>query len=287
MGLATAGRRSFRAPVSATALFVAFVVTALAVAAALVAPAHALAWAPGTPLAEPFPRLAMWWPDTSTQSAAQLARYDWLALTDVDRAEIPKIRALHADEILLNSTNACELDVDPWESPTSETNAQIAKLPAQWLLTQVGTTLAAPVNPSQTSLSVSTVTASRSGKSVALFSAGEDVVVDDEIMYVSAVDTANKRLTVRRGFAKPAASHSASTRIAATIAFWPRSVLVDLTSSCPRVVVDSGTGPETWAEYNARQAAVLATDATWDGILLDAMATSHGSSTRITRARST
>jgi len=46
-------------------------------------------------------------------------------------------------------------------------------------------------------------------------------------------------------------------------------VLVDLTSACPRVTVDSAAGPETWAEYNARIGAALAKDDDWDGILVD------------------
>lgn len=182
-------------------------------------PATAVAWAPGTPLTTPFPRLAMWWPNTYTQSAEALARYGYVALTEVDRHAIPKIRALHADDILLNSTNASELDLDPWGTPTSDKNAKIAKLPATWLLTQVGANLSADITANATSIPVTTLTASNAAKTVTLFQAGDTLVVDDEIMYVSAVNSANRALTVRRGFAKPATSHAAGARIAATVTF--------------------------------------------------------------------
>jgi hypothetical protein len=245
-----------------------FVLT-LAATAMLALPAIASAWEPGVPLSTPYPRLAMWWPNTYTQSAQQLARYDWLALTDEDRHAVASTRALHSDIILLNSTNACELDVNPWSNPSGEENAEIAGLPAQWLLTQVGSTLSASISASTLSIPVTAVTASRGGKTVALFAAGDTLVVDDEIMYVSAVNAASRTLTVRRGFAKRAASHSAGARIAATVSFWPNSVLVDMTSACPRVSVEASEGPETWTEYHARKSAALAGNADWDGLLID------------------
>jgi hypothetical protein len=240
----------------------------LAATALLALPTIASAWEPGVALSTPYPRLAMWWPNTYTQSAQQLARYDWLALTEVDRHAIRSIRALNPNEILLNSTNACELDLDPWSSMSGE-NAEIAALPAQWLLTQVGSTLSAPITAASTSIPVAAVTGSSGGRSIALFSVGDNIVIDDEIMYVTGINTTARTLTVRRGFAKRAAEHSAGARVAATVSFWPNSVLVDLTSACPRITVDDAVGPESWAEYNARVGAALATSDDWDGILID------------------
>jgi hypothetical protein len=241
---------------------------ALAATALLASPTIASAWEPGVALSTPYPRLAMWWPNTYTQSAEQLARYDWLALTEVDRHAIRGIRALNADEILLNSTNASELHLDPSSSIAGE-NAEISALPAQWLITQVGSTLSAPIGAASTSIPVAALIGSSGGRSVALFAVGDNIVIDDEIMHVTGINAGAHTLTVSRGFAKRAASHDAGARVASTVSFWPNSALVDLTSSCPRVSVDASADPETWAEYNARIGAALATSDDWDGILTD------------------
>ena len=246
--------------------FVCVVAAALALAGA---PA-ALAWTPGQSFALPYPRLAMWWPNTWSQSAAQLARYDTLVMGEGDRHAISAIRALNPNEILMTATNACELNIDADKPPSDPDNAQIAQVPASWILTQVGAQLTAPVDAAATKLPVSATTAmSPSGATIELFVPGDLVVLGDEIAQVRSVDSAGHTLTVRRGIAKVAAAHAAATRVAATISFWPDSVLMDLSGACPRATADSAVGPETWAEYNARQGAALALDDAWDGIMVD------------------
>ncbi len=240
------------------------------VGATAVSTADAANLTPGTPLTTPFPRLSIWWPKTSTQSPQQLARYDWLCLGDWDRPALASIRAFNPSEILLTSTSASEVNFDPNLPASDSKNAQIRAVPAQWLLTQVGATLSQPVDATATRLSVSAVSAATPGGSIALFVPGDTVVLDGEIALVTGVDAGARALTVRRGVVKAATAHAAGARVAATVKFWPKSVMMDLTAACPRVTVPSSSfGPETWAEYNARTGAALVANDSWDGIVVD------------------
>jgi len=96
------------------------------------ASSSALAWTPGKPLEIAFPRLGMWWPDPWEQSLEDIARYDYVLLSDDQEDFIAPIKALHPGIILLNSTNACELSYD-W--PDSDDYAEILKIPPEWFLT--------------------------------------------------------------------------------------------------------------------------------------------------------
>ena len=261
------GSRTTRSTLRLSALLVAWV---LAGALALSSPLAALGWVAGQPLATPYPRLGMWWPNTTTQSAAQLSRYDWMVLGEWDRPHIASIRALNPGEILLNSTSASEIDIDSNAPANDPDNAEIAAVPTSWLLTQAGADLTAPAAASATTFAVSVVSRTGSdGKPVELFVAGDLVVVGDELARVQSVNAGAHTLTVRRGIVKPAAAHAIGTRVAAAVSFWPDSVVMDLSGACPRATVDASAGPETWAEYNARRGAALATDDAWDGILVD------------------
>lgn len=257
-----AGRR-VRRPAIAAVLLV------LVLAAAAVSSSPAAAWTAGEELTLDFPRLGMWWPDTQRQSLDRIARYDWVILGPWDEDALPGLRRRNPDIILLNSTNACELgfstdpDAEPWE------NEELARVPARWLLTQVGADLAQAVSASATTLYVSRVTASAGGRTYPLFVAGDCAVIDGELVAVRAVDAGAKTLRVRRGVVWPAAPHAAGARAAATISFWPQSLLLDQSTYCPAVTVDPAVGPETWAEYNARLAAALVAGPAWDGLLID------------------
>ena len=67
-----------------------------------------------------------------------LARYDMVILQDRYASVVPQLRALHTDAILLTTTNSCELFLDSSASPPAWANVDIAKVPNEWLLTQVG-----------------------------------------------------------------------------------------------------------------------------------------------------
>jgi hypothetical protein len=239
------------------------------------APSDVGRWTPGAALRLPFPRLGMWWPDTSRQSAARIARYDWVILGEWDRSVVPKLRSCNPDLIALTSTNACELGFDPSPDAGPGDNAEVRAVPGEWFLTQVGSTLTSGVDAMSTVLPVAAVTLPAApvadGEQVdeRLFVAGDDVLIGDEVVKVLSVDSATRTLRVRRGYVRPAAPHAAGARVAALVSFWPRSWLLDLSTFCPAVVVDAAAGPETWAEYNARIAAGLVADPVWDGLLID------------------
>ena len=103
-----------------------------------------------------------------------------------------------------------------------------------------------------------------------MFRSGDVVVVGKELAEVASVGT--NSILVARGLVperSPAASHATGTRVAAVVTFWPGTVVMDLSTYCPRVTVDPAVGPETWAEYNARMALSRVSRGGWDGILLD------------------
>lgn len=221
------------------------------------------------PVGNPFPRLGMWWPDTSKQPISDIARYDFVILGNWDRPKVPAVRARNMSIRLLNSTNACELGFNPASDAPVWDNADVLKIPPQWFLTQVGTTLTSAVDASTTTFHVAAMTCSDGSSTYDLFVAGDAAVVDGESVLVQSVNKAALTLKVRRGYVRPASSHPSGTRVAAHIAFWPNSWLLNLTTFCPKAQAAGSTITETWAEYNARVAAGLIADTAWDGILVD------------------
>ncbi len=224
------------------------------------------AWTPGQPLAIPFPRLGMWWPNPWAQSLDDIARYDYVLLTDDQKEFVAPLRSRNPDIILLNSTNACELSYD-W--PDSADYAEIQKMPPEWFLTQVGSTLTLAVNATATTFQVADMTVTDGATIYPLFVVGDTVLIEGESVVVKTVNQAAKTMTVQRGFVRPAASHAAGTRIAAHITFWPGSWLMNLSMMSPTGVADSEVGPERWADYHARRGAQLLSYPGWDGILID------------------
>ena len=46
-------------------------------------------------MATNFPRLGMWWPERTKNTAADYARYDWITIWPWDADRIPTMRALN------------------------------------------------------------------------------------------------------------------------------------------------------------------------------------------------
>ncbi len=230
-------------------------------------PAQPPAVAHGEPLTLGFPRLGMWWPDPWEQPLEEIARYDWVILGDWDTKFITPLRTLNSDIILLNSTNACELDFDPDAPP--EENGEVLAIPPEWFLTQVGSTLADPVDAVTTTFHVAAITATDGISTYELFVISDTVLIEGESVLIEAVDEGNRTLTVRRGYVRPASPHAAGTHLAAHISFWPHSWMLNLSTLCPTAVVSPVIGPETWADYNARVAVGLLANPLWDGLLID------------------
>lgn len=223
----------------------------------------------GQPLSLDFPRLGMWWPDPWEQPLEEIARYDWVILGHWAGAFIAPLRTLHPEIILLNSTNACELSFNPDPHAEPWENTEVLAVPPEWFLTQVGSTLVAPVDETTTSFPVAAVAVSDGENTYDLFVANDAVMIEGETVLVEAVDPVNRVLTVQRGYVRPAAPHPVGTRLAAHITFWPKSWVLNVSTLCPSAMVNAAIGPETWAEYNARVAVGLTNAGDWDGILLD------------------
>jgi hypothetical protein len=224
---------------------------------------------PAAPFTLDFPRLGMWWPDTSTQPLSAIARYDWVIFGSWDLPRLPAVKALNPQLLALNSTNACELgfnpdpDAEPWD------NADVLDIPPQWFLTQAGSRLRAAVDAVTPDLPVDEVQRQLDGQIVPLFVVSDTLLIDGESVLVLGVNTAGRTLHVQRGYVRPASAHPAGTRVAAHVTFWPHSWVLNLSTLSPTAVADPAYGAETWIEYNARRAARLLDDPLWDGILVD------------------
>ena len=234
--------------------------------ALLSAVTHPTVAAAGRSVTVPFPRLAIWWPDNDTQPAAYRARYDWVGLQQHDADHIAELRALNPDIFVLGSTNSRQINYhmgpDGYGRPE---NAELRSMSNDWILTQVGSALTAPVDDSTTTLPVADTTR---------FAVGDIVVLDGELLHVESVvagaDQPAGELTVStRGTPRAASSHAAKTRVASAVSSNPENhnVVCDVTASCPRV--DVGYGPETWNDWNVRRGQAVLRTADWDGILMD------------------
>ena len=204
----------------------------------------------------------MWWPNNHTQSAASRARYDWVSLGTADADHIAELRAANPDIKLFCSTAARALNYreDDYSDPL---NAELRSVSLSWVITQVGSRLTSAVDANTTIFPVAET--AKSGKT--LFVVGDVLVIDNELLKITAVNGLN--LTVKRGtrMGTPAAPHAAGTRIAAISSSWPGALDMDPTTNCPRV--DVGHGPERWIDWNARRLQRDLGSADWDGILID------------------
>ena len=220
-----------------------------------------VATAPATPRAHGYPRLGMWLPDTWHESITTMARYDFLVLGDWQAEFIPQLQTANPNQLRLVYQAVSEVWYDP-----DDPSADVLALPHQWFLTQVGSTLTAPINASQTQIAVANVV---NADGSATFVVGDTVLIEGETMRVTGINATTKTLTVQRGYVRPASSHAAGTRIAAHITFWPQTWMMNVSTLAPRVVVSPTVGAENWAEYRARQGVQLVGSAAWDGILVD------------------
>lgn len=221
------------------------------------------------PFALAFPRLGMWWPNPWEQPLDDIARYDWVIFYESAQPRVRLIKELNPRLIALTATNASEVSFNPSSNASPNENAEVRSIPAEWFLTQVGSTLTAAVDAAQTTFQVAAVTASDGTDSIDLFRAGEAALIGSESVYIESVDRTARTLRVRRGYVRPATAHPAGTRIAAHITFWPNSWVLNLSTLAPTALADPRTGPERWYNYHARQDAKLLTDPIWDGMLID------------------
>ena len=216
---------------------------------------------PGQPFTMAFPRLGMWWPDPETQSLDDITRYDWITLFDYQEEYVDSIKQHKPGILILDSTNACELGYE-WDP-------EMREMPAEWFLTQVGTTLTQDVNATETIFHVAAVTVTDGVNTYDLFVKDDAAVIEGESVKIIGVNQAAKTLAVQRGFSRPASAHNAGVRIAAHISFWPGTWVMNLSTLSPTAVISTSTQPERWGDYNARVGINLIADPHWDGLLID------------------
>ncbi len=229
-----------------------------------------------------FPHLGIWWPNPKTsdeqnntvaekQSLSDVARYDFVALFNDQGRYIKALKQLNPQIILLNSTNACEL----YHSDI-ENDIKLSGIPAEWFLTQIGSTLSKNVSATQRKIEVTDLFVSDGNNVIALFEIGDSVLIEGESLKITSINEATKTLTVERGYFRPASDHAAGTRIAAHISYWQGSWILNLSTLSPTATFEPGFPAERWSDYNARVGKNLLENKDsegnvydWDGLLLD------------------
>jgi len=219
----------------------------------------------GVPLDTPFPRVAVWTPDTTKHTPEQLANYDYVVLYDGQRSAVPGIKAASGGRTaVFNLSSASEVAL--WHE-------LVRTVPNAWFLQQVGTNLTSAVDTATTVFPVS---------NPRVFAARQIATVDEELVEVVSVGTSS--ITVKRGAKmggnrNPDGSykddiadegaHAAGTRIAPLVTRRYGIADMDISTYCPEVTVDSAIGPETWGEFMARVTAERCNSADWDGVAAD------------------
>jgi hypothetical protein len=202
-------------------------------------------------LSSPYPRLAMWWPNSWNPNLDMLVRYDYIGWGDWDNmTTLENLKQLNPEQKHFMSMNLTELKWYDWEK-----NPLLYQVPDVWFLTQVGTALAEDIDETQTTVSVNETT---------VFESGDTVACGFESMRVISVNHGSRTLTVERGFIRPASAHSAGERIAAHISFWSETWVMNMSTLCPEY--DAGNGPERWIDWALRN---HLSDNTMDGLILD------------------
>jgi len=205
----------------------------------------------------PYPRLAMWWPDSGDPDLDLLVRYDYIGWGDWENeATLEVLKQLNPEQLHFMSVNLTEVGWDDWDN-----NPLLYEVPDVWFLTMVGTVLAEDIDETQITIPVNET---RNVNQYPLFEPWDTVVCGSESMSVIAVNHSASTITVERGFVRPAAAHSAGERIAAHISFWPRTWVMNMSTLCPEY--DAGNGPERWTDWAIRNDM---SDDTMDGLMID------------------
>jgi len=215
-----------------------------------------------------FPRLGMWLP-SYTQPLADRARYDWIVDNSgpIASAQIGGLRAANPDIVLLAYTSARNINYS-FTDYNIRANVELRTASLDWVLTQVGSRLAANVSAAALAIPVTDGTK---------FVAGEVIVFDSgsnaELLRIASV-VGNTLNVTGRGIPFSGTAHSAGARVAAAVSTNPEwsNVVFDVTTACP--LRDVGYGPETFTSWNVRRASSVYHSADsigqrWDGLLMD------------------
>jgi hypothetical protein len=211
-----------------------------------------------------FPRIASYIIDTRVDAAAVpvLARSD-VVIVDAEagantRGSLDLIRACNPRGLLLAYLTSEEIKRAPADDmPLAR--ARMARIPAsEWLL-EPGSTLAAPVSPTDTRLTVADGAAFHLHPPRSDFYPADEptyLLVDDEHVKLVAID--GNTLTVER--TQPVA-HAAGAHIAAHVVFFSGTWMLDLADNAP--------GPRTWRDDLSDEYARLVAAGPWNGVFVD------------------
>ena len=211
-----------------------------------------------------FPRLASYVIDTNiTPEQAVVMRRSEVAIVDVeaganDRRPLDMIRAANPNGLLLAYMTSEEIKRAPGDDmPLAR--ARMTRIPShEWLL-EPGSTLAAPVSPADTTITVADGKAFRLHPPKSDFYPPDEptfVLVGDEHMKVTGID--GNTLTVER--TRPVA-HEAGARIASHVVFFAGTWMLDLADNAP--------GSRTWRDELSDEAARLVAQGPWNGVFVD------------------
>jgi Carbohydrate binding domain/Hypothetical glycosyl hydrolase family 15 len=200
-----------------------------------------------------YPRIASLYSFSSSTQVSALARYGQIVgvLSDASNGALQALKAQSPATRATFYVDTSAVDVPGFDG--------LSIYPGWWL-TLAGTTLAAPLDASSTSVQVANAAIISAN-----LSTSPDLLVDGESMHVLSVNAAANTLSVQRGYNSIATAHNAGARIAAHASNWPGAWMLNLTPYCP---TNPATG-QTWAGYLAQQVKNDLAAAPWDGVFYD------------------
>lgn len=216
-----------------------------------------------------YPRLATYFIESHVDEAA----LDVMAKSDVvivdaeagalDRATLEELRARRPDLLLLAYLTSEEISREPAdERPLAD--ERFERVPDHAWMLEPGSTLAAPVSATDTTLRVTDPSAFTLRRPHSDFY-GEDeptyLFVNGEHMRLVAID--GDRLTVERGFRSTPVAHPAGTKVASHVVFFAGTWMLNIAANAPTV------DGRAWRDELAAEAAELVADGPWNGVFLD------------------
>ncbi len=197
----------------------------------------------------PYPRLAMWWLNPYEATSKEMARYD-LLLNEFDDPflyeSLQEIRRLNPSQILLRPISPSEHPLFTYDSDEVP-NPAISKLPTAFFLVHEGSKLLAPIDAFTSILKLDRLN-DASGNP--LFYIGDDIAIGvNESAKILKIDALTMTLEVRRGYIREASSHAAAENINAHVRFWPNSWVMNITSACPKLIVQGVEEPVDYMTY--------------------------------------
>lgn len=201
---------------------------------------------------DPYPRLGMWWLNPYEASVEDMGRYHLLIDSFDDPALADKLALLKLQapyQRLYKPIGPSERQqfIQSPETGALIPNPELKRLPSDFFISQTGTLLTYGVDAKAARLVVDQLV---DGYGSPLFRIGGTVMIGrHESARIIAIDEKGKTLTVERGFVRPAQDHTAGTRIASHMSFWPGTWLMNMTDQCPRQAIFGIKGEVNYSEY--------------------------------------